>query len=367
MRRITVIGLFFFFWQCVDAQIVNTATMDTLEATVIGRLGIGGYVDTYYGYSFNKPVSGNILNFVSSARHNEVNINLAYVDVRYRSKRMRARFVPGFGTYMNANYKNEPGTLRNIVEGNIGVALSEKKKIWLDVGVLGSPFTNESAISKDHLMYTRSLAPENVPYYVTGAKLSFPLASKWTGYLYFLNGWQVIQDNNKGKSVATQLEFRPSDKMLFNWNNYFGDERSSPRYDFRNRFFTDLFWIYKPNDKWDMTSSVYFGTQAIQQTSAKQWWQANFIARYRFTNIISLSGRVEYFNDSHGIMVTSPSGIPSFKSYSSGLCLNWQVTDHALFRIEGREFFSQDKLYLNSDGTISNKSTWLIASLTAWF
>src|SRR5204863_8695350 len=86
------------------AQVINTATMDTVETTIIGHVGLGGYVDTYYLYNFNKPQDGTNPYFVSSARHNELTINLAYVDVRYRSKYMRVRFVPGFGTYMDANY-----------------------------------------------------------------------------------------------------------------------------------------------------------------------------------------------------------------------------------------------------------------------
>ncbi|NJN00112.1 MAG: outer membrane beta-barrel protein, partial [Phormidesmis sp. RL_2_1] len=52
--------------------------------------------------------------------------------------------------------------------------LFKNKQIWLDAGVFGSPYTNESAISKDHLMYTRSFAPEYVPYYLAGVKLSVP-------------------------------------------------------------------------------------------------------------------------------------------------------------------------------------------------
>lgn len=347
------------------AQIVNTATMDTLEATVIGHLGIGAYIDTYYGYNFNKLKD--VSNFVSSARNNEVNINLAYVDVRYRSRRMRARFVPGFGTYMNANYVNEPGTLKNIVEGNIGVALSEKHKIWIDVGVLGSPFTNESAISKDHLMYTRSFAPENVPYYITGAKLSVPFASKWTASFYILNGWQVIQDNNNGKSGATQIEYRPNDKMLFNWNNYMGDERSSRHPDFRTRYFTDAFWIFKPSEDWDFTSSFYYGWQQVYQESIRQWWQFNVIGRYHFTKEISLSGRVEYFNDPDNVMISSPNGLSTFSSYSSGLCFNWQITEHSLFRLEGREFFAKEDVYTDRNNRPVNNNTWLVASLAAWF
>jgi hypothetical protein len=183
------------------SQIVNTATMDTLESTVIGHLAVGGYLDTYYGYNFSQPRVGTNPYFVSSNRHDEMNINLAYMDLRYKSTNFRFRFVPGYGTYMNSNYANEVGTLKNIVEANAGLRLSAKRNIWLDFGVFGSPYTNESAISKDHLMYTRSFAPENVPYYLSGVKLSVPLNAKWSTYLFLLNGWQVIQSNDKNKAL----------------------------------------------------------------------------------------------------------------------------------------------------------------------
>ncbi|MCA6406542.1 MAG: outer membrane beta-barrel protein, partial [Cytophagales bacterium] len=140
--------LFFFSLASLasSAQIINTATMDTVETTVIGRLAVGGYMDTYYGYNFNRPSSGTNPYFVTSNRHDEMNVNLAYIDLRYRATNFRARFVPGFGTYVNSNYAAEAGTLKNIIEASVGLRLSAKRNIWMDVGVLGSPYTNESAI-----------------------------------------------------------------------------------------------------------------------------------------------------------------------------------------------------------------------------
>jgi len=351
----------------VSAQIVNTATMDTLETTVIGHLGVGGYVDSYYGYNFNKPANGNVPYFVSSARHNEFTINLAYIDLRYRSSNFRARFVPGAGTYMNANYAAEPGTLKNLVEANVGVRLSAKRNFWLDVGVLGSPYTNESAISKDHLMYTRSFAPENVPYYLSGAKLTMPLNNKWSIYLYLLNGWQVIQDNNSGKSFGSQIEFRPNKKMLFNWNTYVGDERSSTRPDFRTRLFSDLFWIFKPNEKVDITSSAYIGWQSIDNQSTASWWQANLIGRYTFNDLISLSARIEYFHDPNGTMQQPITSFNKFQVFSSGACLNVKANHNALIRFDVRNFTSVDPVFQDESLNSTTQSWWAVMSLTAWF
>ncbi|MBK9192094.1 MAG: outer membrane beta-barrel protein [Crocinitomicaceae bacterium] len=181
--QLAICLLFFNPNNSLFAQVTNTATLDTTGGQQIGNTSIGAYLDAYFGYDFNEPAGKDVPLFVSSARHNEFNINLAFIDFRYNSENFRARVVPAFGTYMNSNYASEPGTLRNLLEANTGFRISKKKNIWIDAGILGSPYTNESAISKDHLMYTRSLAPEYVPYYLCGIKTSFPLGKK-TEFLF---------------------------------------------------------------------------------------------------------------------------------------------------------------------------------------
>ena len=365
--RIILFILFLSFSLGGRAQVINTATMDTVETTMIGHVGLGGYVDAYYGYNFGQPANGKTPYLVSSAQDNELTINLAYVDVRYRSKYMRVRFVPGFGTYMDANYKREPGSLKNMLEANVGVLISERRKIWIDAGVLGSPYTNESAISKDHLMYTRSLAPEYVPYYITGVKLSVPISEKVNTYLYLINGWQVIQDNNSGKSIGTQVEYRPNKIMLFNWDTYIGDERSSLNPEFRTRYFSDVYWIYKSGKKWSATSCFYAGVQARDGLSSASWWQANFIGNYAFTENFSLSGRIEYFSDPSGVIVSPITGVSGFETAGYGACANFQLHKLAMFRLEVRKFVSNDNLFEAKDGTSTSNSTILMGSLTAWF
>src|ERR1700728_2499540 len=146
-----------------------------------GHLTLEGYVDVYYSYAFSHPVGGTRPYWVSYNRDNEINLDLAYVSLKYTSDRVRASFTPGYGTYMNANYAAERQTLQNILEASVGVRLFKNKDIWLDGGVFSSPYTNESVYSFDQLTYTRSMGAENTPYYLTGAKLTVPFGSKWTG------------------------------------------------------------------------------------------------------------------------------------------------------------------------------------------
>lgn len=349
-----------------QAQVTNPAMLDTASSIHLGKISVGAYVDTYVGADINEYKSGNRPYFVSSARRKELNINLAYISLHYHSERVHLRVIPGFGTYMAANYAAEPPELRFIVEAVAGVCISKKKQIWIDAGIMGSPFTNESAISKDHLMYTRSLAAEYVPYYLSGVKLSLPLNKKLTLYLYGLNGWQKINLNQYGGAGATQLEFKINDKMLLNWNAYIGNERTSTTDDKRLRFFSDVYWIYN-NKKFSATSCAYIGIQQYSDIADKVWWQANFIARYRFHQLFSLSGRMEYFNDPGKVMITPVTNVKGAGILSAGLSACFHIDEHALVRLEGRYFNATEKIYRNQNAEPINKSIMLVANITAWF
>ena len=350
---------------CASAQIVNTGVMDTSDFRYQGKVTIEGYIDAYYSYDFNKPANGNRTYFVSMARHNEMTINLTFVDIKYSSTRLRARFVPGFGTYTNANYANEPGALKNIIEANAGIKLFKSKSIWFDFGVFGSPYTNESAISKDHLAYTRSFAPENVPYYLSGAKISLPLSKKINAYLYLINGWQQMQDANTGKSIGTQLEYRPNNNWLLNWNTYIGSETSSVNPEFGTRYFTDFYFIYSKG-KWSATGCTYIGLQKRDGLQDATWWQANLIGRYDLSPKLSVTGRAEYLKDRHEVLINPITGVAGFSCYSGSLGLNAKPAENMLFRVEYRGFYSVKDVF-ERGGSPTQTSSMLTGNVTVWF
>jgi hypothetical protein len=355
----------------LPSQVVNSGISDTISGSKLGSVSIGGYIDSYYSYHFNQPENGEVPYFVSMNRHNEVTINLAMLDFRYNSERIRARFAPGFGSYMNANYASEIDGMKNLVEANAGVRIFKNKDIWIDFGILGSPYTNESCISRDHLMYTRSLAPEYVPYYLSGAKVSVPVHNKWNLYFYILNGWQQITDQNKAKSLGMQVEFRPNSTNLINWDFYAGNERSDDFPENRMRYFTDIYWIYNPDGRFSLTSCAYVGVQyreVPQHNHKALWWQFNLIGRYRVTKNTSLAVRFEYFNDSHAAQIRNIVSVSSgFKATGGGLCFNHHISDNALFRLEGRYLHSMNESFKSSNGDPLKSSTSLTGNLTVWF
>jgi hypothetical protein len=363
--------LVFFISQHSIGQVVNTGLMDTASGEKVGNLSVGAYVDVYYGYSTSATKQSEVPYMISMNRHNEATINLAYIDLRYQSENFRTRLVPGFGAYMNSNYQEEEGSLRNIVEATIGYQLDAKRKIWVDAGVLGSPYTNESVVSKDHLLYTRSFAPEYVPYYLSGIKLSMPVKEKWMLYLYLLNGWQQIQDRNNSKSLGTQIEYRPNNNSLFNFNTYVGNEQSERFPEYRIRYFCDFYWIYQANQSWEIISCAYAGYQQLKDrytfSDQNLWWQLNFSSKHRLSNRWSLSYRMEYFSDHNKLIVPVQNRALAFECFSSSIGLNQKLSKNILYRLEGRGFYSEQDLFTKADKGSSNTHFWLITSLTSWF
>ena len=356
------------------AQVINPGMMeDTSRGEKLGKIYLEGYIDTYFGWYSGRSPGNDIPYFVNHNRNKELNINLAFLNLRYNSDRIRARLIPGFGTYMDANYSQQ-GTLGHLIEANIGYRIFPKRDIWIDAGILASPYTNESAISRDQLMYTRSLSAEMVPYYLTGARVYFPLGQKWKGYLYLLNGWQTIADNNRGKALGTQIEYRPNGRNLLNWNTFVGEEGGFDGQPRKLRILSDFYWVYNPEGKWSITSCLYVGAEHQHYRPRSSWgfWaQANIIARYSFGPRHSLSGRLEYFFDPDATIVYLPEN--SFRRFefsvgSAGLCWNIRLSENALFRIEGRQMISPDKKILSSRGGRPTAfNTWLICGATISF
>ena len=347
--------------------VLYTNNVEAQNADSTAQIEISGYIDTYYGYDNNQPVSGNRSYAVASARHNDFALNLAMLDIKYTSQRVRARFAPGFGTYMNTNYAAEQGSLRNIVEASAGVKLSAKKEVWLDAGVINSPLGYENAISKDQLLYTRSLAAEFSPYYLAGVKLAVPIAKKLTATAYLVNGWQQISDVNKGKSALLNIEYKPS-CWAINASVYYGDERNLGSVNLRSRIFYDVYATYD-NNIFRTQFGASYGIQKynIVNSTPSTWWQVNAAAKYSFTKKFSLSARAELFDDDNEVVTTVVTPQSSFRcaSYTAGA--NFSITPNALFRVEARNYMAQKDIFYDKDRLQTNYALLGIASLVINF
>lgn len=342
-------------------QTIDSAQTNNIKTT------LGGGIDTYYAYDFNQPESGEIPYYVSSNKHNQFAVNLAYLSLEVKSNRFKFKLMPAFGTYMNANYAAEEGLLKALYEANASIKLLKKKELWLEAGVLNSPYSSESAMSKDQMMYTRSFAPEYVPYYLGGARLNYQLNNKLKLAVAVVNGWQQLKDVNSSKAIGTQVEWKVAKNHLINWNTYVGDERSEANPGYRNRIFNDLYWVYSGAKKWSFVVNGYYGLQEIQNSDSQSWFQLNATSKYKLKNNSFFAARVEYFKDD-GVQIRSINANDPFECFGTALGYSVAIQENALLRFELKELISSKGVhFISSSGLPTKNSTIVSVNLSAWF
>jgi hypothetical protein len=348
---------------------INAEAADTLKF-YNNKISVNATLDVYFNASTtsieaNRPFS------VSSNRNKEFNVNLAAVKFSLNDNNFRAVFHPAIGTYMIANYASEPSNMRNLLEANVGVKLLKKLNMWLDMGVLPSNFGNENSISKDQLMYTRSFGSEYVPYYLTGARLSSQYSKYFSTSFYVLNGWQRIYNNNQKLSFALNQKSTPIDKIEINFNYYVGNENSVLDSLFRMRNYTDMNGVLKPHDKIEVGVCLGIGNQEVLDTfkryTFKKWKHANLTVKYSFNKKISVSARYEEFIDPEGVLLRNKFDNQGFKLFNTGLCVNYQFNENAMFRVEGRYVKSNSKYYQFAQRKWQMDDVLISTNLVAWF
>lgn len=349
--------------------ILSITSTFTVQAQDEPKIKVSGYVETYYGYDFNKPVDNNRPGFVySHNRHNEVNLNLGFIKGAYDNGTVRANLAVMTGTYSNANLAAEPGVLKNIFEANAGLKLSKTSNLWLDAGIFASHIGFESAISKDCWVLTRNIASDNTPYYESGAKITYGTSdNKFTIAGFYLNGWQRInrQAGNSQPAGGLQLTFKPTDKITLNYSNYLGTEGADAVR--VRRFYNNFYGIFQLTSQFGVTAGFDYGTQQTVKGSddTNEVISPVLIAQYRFNRKWAMAGRFEYYEDVKGVIIAT--GTPeAFKTTGYSLNLDYAPVSNAVVRLEGKVFDAKDKIFVR-DAILVNQSATITASIAVSF
>ena len=369
MNSLAVVGLTILLVPC-RARAQGTPPDTTLKVT------FGGFIDTYYAYDFGKPPSmdrsfaGGATFTTQPARHNEFNINLAYVEAALSGDRVRGRLALQVGTSVQSNYSAEPsvgaisgGTLsRHIQEAYAGYQVTPS--LWVDGGVFYSHMGLESWASKDNLTYTRSLTAEYSPYYSSGIRAIWAATPKLTAHLHVVNGWQNISETNTDKGVGLRLDFTPSSTVALSYYNFFNRETGG-----RQRIFNGAGVKLTPNAQTTLLAQFDVGSLAATDGgNGSNWYGFTVIGKRALTNKLALVGRVERFDDEDQVNIATGLSDPfRGNGFSAGL----DVTPHArlLWRTELRGFSNKDAVFPNGDGSnsLSSRSMLLVSSFSLIF
>ena len=290
--------------------LVQAAATDTTR-----HVTWNAFVDTYYAYDFGRPATFDRVFTTQAERHDEFNVNLAYVAAALTSDRIRGRVALQAGTSVQANYAGEPAigsvsgaTLsRHIQEATAGARLSQT--LWIDGGVYFSYIGWEGWISRDNPTYTRSLVAEYTPYYLSGVHLTWqPRAgagpSSLTVQLHLMNGWQNVSENNHGKAVGLRADWQASQHVTLAYANFIGNERPQgvPA---ATRVFNQVM-LKGASGRWSGQGQVDYGREG-----GHDWYGLVVIARDSIAPTVAASVRFERYSDPRQVIVVTgaPAGL----------------------------------------------------------
>jgi Putative beta-barrel porin-2, OmpL-like. bbp2 len=291
------------------------------------------YADAYYGWNTDKTSKIRKFDGMDMTR-DEFRLNIAQLSLAYNSGGVRGIVTFHYGDYVKNNWLTENP---NLQEANIGFKMA--KGLWIDAGYFLTHIGPEGML-KNNFINSFSLPSFYEPYYQSGVKVSYQFTDKFDASLHVLNGYNVIEDNNKNKSIGVQLNYQVNNFVKLTYNNIIGNEQPSPLPG-KTRILNNFIVNYGcPCAKWDAILSGEFGSQEGSKlsdpTKIAYTYGGMLSVRYRFTKKFSATVRGDFYQDLDGVysgLITNNSGL---KGNGVTLGLEYKPIEEAYVRFQTR-------------------------------
>ncbi len=327
------------------------------------RLEITAGVDAYYGFSAQHPADR--ASFLpgtgtTAKRADAFSLNLATLGASLEPAPVGFRVLLGVGTAMDVVHAGEPEGVatgldvwRFVQQASARYATGP---LTLEAGIYPSHIGFESFASQANWTYTRGWLGELSPYYQTGLKVGWAFNRRWSAQLHLVNGWQLIGDNNRGKSVGTQVAWS-GERLGVSFNTLIGPEL--PGDSTHLRFFGDTVATLKVTEALQVTLSVDAGLQQRPEVGDALFGGVGAHARYQLSEAVALAARAEVYRDRDGAI----SGTAQTLAEGT-LTLEVRPAEHLVFKLEARHDTSTAEVFTTN--TLPGRAqTLLVAGVVA--
>lgn len=340
--------------------LINILILSNAKAQLLAseNINVEAYVDTYYAYDFSEPLNKDRPYVTQAVRHNEFNINWAFIRANYENENIRASVGLQTGTYVQTNYAAEPNDLtRMLYNTYAGYKITEG--VWIDAGIFGGHTGYESPLSIENEVYTRALATEYTPYYQAGVRLTAALSEKVTLTGVLLNGWQIIAETNDAKSYGFNINFALNDQWEVNYGNLLGNEgtlTTGSKYRIYNHFYIK----HSPSEQFHLMLSLDHGMQeAWNSDETANFFFATFLGGWQISQKIDLGFRYEYVTDDNEILIATDTG-EGFNNHIGSVSLNFRPMEQFAIRSELRVAGGEDFIYTGEEGLYKGASQFIV-------
>jgi len=138
-----------------------------------------------------------------------------------------------------------------------------------------------------------------IPYTHTGVRASYSFSPAFSTMLMVANGWDDVEDNNRGKTVHLQLALAPSSRLAITVNGIAGPEQDND--DIHYRDVLDVVATWKPTDRLSLGMNGDWGRETAAAPGGLMAVWTGVAGYLRLSHKqVSLSLRAERFADRDG-------------------------------------------------------------------
>ncbi len=271
---------------------------------------LGGYVEGFYQWNLGKPSNG-ITNYRGfDNRHNTFTLSNLALDASWDLEDLVGRVTLQVGHTPSTYYLAEPASAgasganatgpelwKYVQQAYAGYRFDVGRGLLLQAGLFLSPIGPEGMAVRDNWTWSRSNLFFGLPFYHTGARLTYPLSEAWAVTLACYNGWNSVVDNNDEKSLSAQVTYTRPESLALSLLYFTGVERPRGAVEGRAwRHLVDMHATFHATPRLSLMAHVNAGTEP-NRIGTSAWAAGALYARFRVSKTLFLAARGDVFRE----------------------------------------------------------------------
>ena len=326
-------------------------------------LGLSIYLQGGYTFNFRNPDSGINEQRIFDQKANSFLIDLAQIQFAKEAPvgGLGYKLKVSFGEtakFIHSAGLGDPNEVVDLTEAYVNYVAPLGSGIKLQFGKFVTYHGAEVIEARDDFNYSRSfLFNYAIPFTHTGLTAGYTFSKALSANIYVVNGWDVFNDNNKGKTFGTSFLVTPIEPFSMNFGFMYGPEQShnSTHY----RFLSDWVGTFKATKNLTFVVNTDFANEEKDPLNGgrnSRWYGIAGYAKYDFTDWFSTTIRAEYFDDKDGVRT----GIAQ-KLKEITITPEFRIVKNLLLRPEYRHDWSNNDGFDSHHNTLNKKSQDTIA------
>ena len=318
-------------------------------------LGLSIYLQGGYTFNFRNPDSGTNEQRIFDQKANSFLIDLAQIQFAKEAPvgGLGYKLKVSFGEtakFIHSAGLGDPNQVVDLTEAYVNYVAPLGSGVKLQFGKFVTYHGAEVIEARDDFNYSRSfLFNYAIPFTHTGLMAGYTFSKAFSANIYVVNGWDVFNDNNKGKTFGTSFVVTPIEPFSMNFGFMYGPEQSDNSSHYR--FLFDWVGTFKATKNLTFVVNTDFANEEKDPLNGgrnSRWYGIAGYAKYDFTDWFSTTIRAEYFDDRDGVRT----GIAQ-KLKEITITPEFRIVKNFLLRPEYRHDWS------NKDGFDSHHNTFV--------